>query len=697
MRNKPPAAAAAQQTRTNRDRRLLSFALHATAFLGALLLFQVQPLLGKAVLPWFGGASAVWTTVMLFFQSALVAGYALVFLATRYLRPSARSYGYLVLVIAAACLLPILPTAAWKPTPNDEPVRRILALLAVCVGGPYLLLSMTGPFVQDAYFRAFPARSPYRLFALSNLGSLLGLLSYPFLVEPAFDVPTQANAWTVGFVVFGLLAIFCAWATRNDTPPPSLEQALAARLGLRRILKWIALAFGGSWMMLAVTNHLCQDVATVPLLWVVPLALYLATFILSFEYPAAYRRLPWAIAVLGLILAACATIAWLPAFVGIHLAALFVVCMLCHGELARLRPNPQSLTLYYLCIAVGGAMGGLYVGVIAPLVYTRDWEWIFATVVAFVFAAIIVAAALRQSGRLQSRAVQALYVVAFFAGQGFIAWQHSKQFKDEQIASARNFYGTIMVVNGLDKTTRKPVARVMQSGTTVHGAQVLDEILSHYPTTYYTADSGVGLTLLHLQDVRHPCRVGMIGLGVGTLATYGRPGDVFRFYEINPAVVRLCDDFFTYLRDSRATCTTVLGDARLTLEQEVPQGFDLLVLDAFTGDSIPAHLISVEAFELYLRHLRADGILAVHTSNRHLRLAPVLAAAARQLGLHGLVVNSPENLTEMKYQTEWILLTRDAGSRTWRKLQSDRVVDLATVQTVRLWTDAYSNILGILK
>lgn len=713
MLNTPVAETPPRAVEQGAD-RTLSVALHAAAFLGAFLLFQVQPLLGKAVLPWFGGAAAVWTVVMLFFQTVLVAGYAVVFLTTRFLEPRSRSYVFIICVVAAAALLPILPGASWKPDADVQPVWHIVSLLTACVGGPYFVLSMTGPLVQDWFYRALQGRSPYRLYALSNFGSLCGLLTYPLVVEPFCSLSTQSTIWSGAFVAYAISAIYCAWRVRGFAAPavsvlPAKSQSKQRKKAteaevrdvggdvkptVRRILAWCALAGAGSLMLLATTNHLCQDVASVPLFWIVPLAVYLTTFILCFEYPAAYRRLPYAALTLVLVPLASWRFTGFAFLATANLAMLFVVCMLFHGELVRGRPSPRFLSAYYLCIAVGGALGGLFVGVVAPVIYNRYWEWMIGTFGVMLFAGVAAAASLTNKGRLQSRFSQGAYVAVLLGGLAFVVFEHKKRFDPEEIDSARNFYGVITISAGRDKFTGDVIAFFMRSGTTGHGGQVFGDNRSALPITYYAADTGIGVAIARKQQTAKECRIGVIGLGTGTLAAYGRKDDIIRFYELNPAVIQLCERHFKYLQNSMARCEVVLGDARLSLEHEAPQAYDVLVLDAFSSDAIPTHLLTAEAFEVYLRHLAADGILAIHVSNKHLDLAPVVAAAAERFSFAGLKADTSFDPFKYRLAAEWILLTRDPRTTAWKGLADRHWKDLKTVAPVRLWTDDYSNILA---
>ena len=693
--------------------RAWSFALAGLTFLGAFLLFQVQPLIGKAVLPWFGGAPGAWIVAMLFFQIALVGGYALVYLATKHLSPRTRTWSYVLIVGVATLFMPILPAEAWKHCFTDMPIWHMLLMLSASVGGPYLALAMTGPIVQEWHHRVSPAGSPYRLYALSNLGSLLGLVTYPFLVEPALELAQQATLWSSGYVLYTGLACFCAWkmpttlaaaemmpaAARNTKSGKVTLGVTSERVTFATATTWLLLAAGGSILLLATTNHLCEDVPSTPLMWIGPMIVYLLSFIVAFDKPGWYRRGMWGVATMALTPIACAAYGSFGTTTTLSLLWLFVACLLCHGELVRRKPPPAQLTLFYLVIAAGGALGGIAVGVLAPLLFDRYWEWMLGTTATFVGASWIVLQAM--AGLDTRRGLKLLLVVAMLTGVGMIIVAHRRQFPSLEIDVVRNFYGVVSIDAAFDEATQRPEFVTMRSGVTLHGAQYSPPQQRREPTTYYGRPSGIG-HLLQAPVHEPPRHVGLVGLGSGTLATYGRRGDTLRFYEINPAVVALAQEYFTFLRDTSARTEMIVGDARLSLEQEASQEFDVLVLDAFTGDSIPTHLLTREAFEVYLRHLRPTGILAVHCSNVHLDLPPVIAAAADHYELAGLMIRSPADSSQFLTAATWVLLTRDTTTGAWQRLVSidpstAELADLKHLPRTRLWTDHYSNLLTLLK
>ena len=662
----------------------------ATIFLSSFLLFLVQPLIARLILPWFGGSAAVWTTCMLFFQVLLLAGYAYAHgVARRRYEPLVHT----VLLVAAIATLPIMPAETWKPAGDAEPISRILLLLGATVGLPYFLLASTSPLVQAWFARARPSANPYRLFALSNLASLLALLGYPLVVEPYLSAREQVSAWSWLFGAFAVLCAALAWRTPRPDAQASLAQA-TQRPAARDFAWWLALSATGSVMLLAVTNHLTQNVASVPLLWLVPLTLYLATFIIAFEGGAWYQpRYLWPVLLIALI-----AMAWLlvdteyhyqlALQLGVFLAGLFVGCLFCHSELYRTRPAPAHLTAFYLTVSAGGALGGLLVAVVAPLVFTGYFE------LGAGLAALAVLAALRFLSVGRVAYLTSLIVVL---GVGACATYDGFRHQRDVIVAKRSFYGVLRVKEygaaGEDSHLRRLV-----HGTIMHGEQYMSAARRRTPTTYYTESSGIAAAIHAKED--HPVRIGVIGLGTGTIAAYGRPGDVYRFYDIDANVVRIAREEFTFLADSRASVEIALGDARLTLEREPPQGFDVLAVDAFSSDAIPVHLITREALQTFLRHMKPDGVVAFHVSNRFLELIPVVARLAKELDLQAaLIADDPddEDDTSFKSRSDWVLVSRDAAA-----LKAPAIVEAGAAPAEdrpgwRTWTDDYSNLVQILK
>jgi len=675
------------------------FPLLLAIFTGAFLLFQVQPLLAKYILPWFGGGPAVWTTAMLFFQIFLLGGYAYAHVSVRRLSPRGQAVLHLALLALGLAFLPVAPAEHWKPSGSGDPTIRILLLLSATVGLPYLLCAATSPLIQAWWSRLHPDRPPFRLYALSNLGSLLALVTYPFVVEPALGRHTQSLAWSGGFMLFVIVSAVSAirlWRSPAATAQPARD-ASAAIVAPRRLQQalWVGLPAAASMLLLAVTNQITLDLAPVPFLWVLPLAIYLLSFIITFERERWYSRPAFAGALLP---AACAVI-WLfgntslgaPVQIGMYSIALFVFCMAAHGELARLKPDPRQLTSYYVSIAAGGALGGAFVALVAPRIFTGFLE----LHAAIVLGGILVLVALGTDPRSKLHGgrprwawgVLGVAVLACVVALGLNALASPPG----TIEHSRNFYGLTRVVREGQGTPDDRL--VLYSGDMTHGLQYLDPELRQRPTTWYGEEGGVGTAFGALRS-RHPWTVGAVGLGAGTIAAYGRPGDRFRFYEINPEVVRAARTHFSYLADAKAQIDVVLGDARLSLEREPPQGFDLLVLDAFSSDSIPVHLLTREAFDAYARHMKPDGLIAVHLTNLDFDFVPVVRRQGKHLGWSVVPVHAePED----GWDSDWVLLTRSDEVLASPKVFVARLRAPAAALSSRQWTDDYTNLMSCLK
>lgn len=686
----------------------------ATIFLGAFLLFQVQPILGKYLLPWFGGTPAVWTTCLLFFQVLLLAGYAYGH-ALAGLRARAQLVVHLVLlagslalagVLAARWPSPILPGAGWKPAPGGHPTWEIVRLLAASIGLPFFLLATTAPLVQSWYARVEPEASPYRLYALSNAGSLLALVSYPFLVEPALALGLQGRAWTWAYLAFALGCAACgALAARSRRAQPfGVDQILEQyepRPAAGTMLLWAALAAGGSIMLLAVTNQICQEVAVVPFLWVLPLSLYLLSFILCFHDERwcgrGWLRALLLAAIVAPVLLFFGPYADIRLQIAVFCFTLVAGCMVCHGELVRLRPAPRYLTSFYLMIAAGGAAGGVFVALVAPHLFAGYWEFHLGLWGCCLLALVVL---VRERHRLfyrqGLRAGFYLYVfgLLLLAGElvSHVAWYEHNTEKVE-----RNFYGVVAVYSDYDAQAHAGVY-ALRHGRITHGLEYREGALAGWPTAYFAPESGIGL-LLAGYPRPSPLRVGVVGLGIGTLAAYGHRGEDFRFYEINPAVIRLAGSspYFHYLERSPAQVEIVPGDGRLSLEREQAAGaapFDILVLDAFNSDAPPAHLLTREAFALYLARLKPEGVLAVNVSNRALDLRPVVLAAAERFDLGVAWVYQPPG-DRFHPGSSWMLLARDR-SRLAQPGVARAASSLAGVPRIP-WTDDFSNLFRVLK
>ena len=666
-----------------------------TIFLSAFLLFQVQPMIGKMILPWFGGSASVWTTCMLFFQMTLLLGYLYSHWVVRFLSPRQQSLIHIALLLVSLALLPISPSEAWKPTGAENPTLRILGLLLVSIGLPYFVLSTTGPLVQAWFARERSGQVPYRLFALSNFGSMLALIAYPLAVEPALPTLWQSYMWSGLFACFVISCGLLAWRGRNGQASVHHHHDAQPITALQpgQMSLWAALAACPSILMVADTSFLTENIAPIPLLWVAPLGLYLLSFILCFERHGWYRRrvfLPLlAFGLLALAVLPTLGLNTLPIHVsmGINLAAFFVACMVCHGELARRQPHPSHLTAYYLMLAVGGALGGLFVGVVAPYFFNSNYE----LSVGIVLTGLVVAVAIIPDLRFPRPAWRAAAVagtLAFLALLSAIRIVDHHEESSGAEASLRNFYGTLKVFAREENGYRS-----MLHGQIIHGRQFLAPDKAMLPTAYYSAEGGAGKTLL-TKAQQGPLRVGVVGIGIGTLATYGRPGDYYRLYDIDPLVIDVAQTHFSFLKDTRAQTDIVIGDARLQLEREEPQQFDVLIVDAFSGDSVPIHLLTRQAFELYFRHLKPDGVLAVHITNRYLDLRPVIKTAADHFKRPVRIVDFDGDAERGLFRSRWAIIAADDTFFCNQGFEDSRL--LADRPGFKAWMDDYSSLFAVL-
>ena len=687
----------------------------STIALSAFLLFLVQPIIAKQILPWFGGSSAVWTTCMVFFQCILLAGYFYADTLIRRVSARRQAIVHTALLLLSLAVLPIVASEAFKPQADSEPVGRILLLLAVTIGLPYLMLSTTGPLVQAWYARRFEHGQVYRLYALSNVASLGALIAYPPLIEPLTSVKVQSWAWSAGYAVFAVLAASSAWVAMRGASGAAQPVEVASTAGQpaaapawHRQLLWLTLSALGSVMLLGTTTHITQNVASVPFLWVLPLVLYLTTFILTFDGQGWYRP-SWMVPLAALLaLGMLGALSWrldpqeaapwlqpvrsiMPVTLAVPLygVGLFLACMFCHGELVRRKPHPQHLTRFYLMVSLGGAVGGLLVGVVAPSVY--DWTWEFPQALALT---ALLAAGLSLASRAWWRGG-----LCTLCAVGCLVAYHDYDGYVRQGASdmSRNFYGTLRVQTVEPDSELNARERLLH-GVIIHGEQYRNPDRQREATTYYGPNSGIGLTLQAMREIQgnEPQRAGLIGLGVGTLATYGRKGDHYRIYEINPQVLELAKRRFTYLKQSEAEIVTPLGDARLVLEREAPQRLHVLAIDAFSSDSIPVHLITREAMQAYRRHVVDDGAIVFHITNRYLDLRGVVRQLADQIGWQAVLVVDEPPSDSPQYHSDWVVITRnDWLLELLRK--DDKGTALPGVTGRRPWTDDFNNLFEVLK
>lgn len=696
-----------EQTATDQRRigpRSSTFWFASTTLLGAFLVFQVQPVISKCVLPWFGGTPAVWTTCMLFFQLLLFAGYLYAHVLRTFFGPAAQGVIHIVLLAAAALMLPIEPSDAWKPTGSESPMIHLLWMLAVHVGLPYFVLSSTGPLIQAWMSYQDESDRVYRLYALSNAGSLVALLSYPFLVEPVLSVSNQSVVWSLLFCLFvlfegviatGLLRTNQRSEKPGDTKNRSTPATSTATTSWGTRAAWIGLPALASTTLLVVTNHVCQDIAVIPFLWVLPLSLYLISFIVCFDSPHWYRPKMIAGATMLAILTLQAKHV-LPGSVQLlaeascYMLTLLGVCLLCHGEVARIKPHASRLTQYYAMLSAGGAIGGVIVAVICPFLFDTFLELPLTLGVVTALTCILFFAC--RGWRQADYDWSAVHRLRFPAAALMVAPLLTVTLapQDETIASERNFFGVLAVIKN-DAGVR------LVHGSTIHGMQRHGEH-GREPTTYYGRQSGVGLALSAMQEAHPSLRVGVVGLGCGVLATYGRADDRFDMIEINPAVIEIAQTHFSFLGDSEATITNHVGDGRLVLERMDRAKFDVLVLDAFSSDAIPAHLLTREAIALYQTRLAEGGVLAVHVSNNHLDLAPLVHRLADDAGLSSRVIRGDADVANGIHPSIWVLA--GAGDHFLWDHDSLRVGRPPTAQELTqapLWTDQRHNLVSVLR
>lgn len=715
---------------------LFGFAL----LMAATLSFWVQPLVAKLLLPVLGGSPAVWNTSLVFFQATLLAGYAFAHTASRLLPLRGQALLHLLLIALAALALPIALRTP-PPAPDADPVPWVIATLAVTVGAPFFVLTAASPLLQNWFARTdhAAAADPYFLYVASNVGSMLGLLAYPAALEPLLTLPQQGSLWSAGYAAFALLVGACAVAairSPSARAPMSGHAAQDRPSDIRWMLRCVALGFVPSALLVGVTGYITTDIAAAPLLWVVPLALYLLSFVIAFQrrplIPHAAAMALQVFLLIPLVLVMLFARRDAPLLVLLlHLAAFFVTALVCHGALVRLRPPPARLTAFYLLVSLGGVLGGAFAALLAPIAFDdvleyplglalaallRPGAWprreeVRATIADLAWpAAFAIAAAIlivRDEPPSSLDATPMLLLGVFFALMLFMLRKRPVRFglafsallaaavlapdDDEVLVQTRNFFGIVKVVE-----TGDPSVHRLYHGTTTHGAQnagATDTALE--PLTYYHREGPVGQFFEVFGGTRTTRRVAVVGLGTGTLACYGRADEVWTFYEIDPAVAAIARNptYFTYLRDCPAWIE--LGDARLSLARVADASLGLIVLDAFSSDAIPIHLITEQALRLYLDKLDADGVLLVHISNRYLDLAPVLANLAAAVGIAARMRHDLTDIDANRYGSQWVALARRAAvlapleeTGAWSAPRTD--------PSLGVWRDDYANLLGAL-
>jgi hypothetical protein len=669
----------------------------ATIFLSAFLLFLVQPVIARQILPWFGGSAAVWAICLVFFQSVLLAGYAYADFLIRKLTPRRQLITHSVMLVVSLAWLPIAPGAQWKPTPSDDPTLLILGLLIATIGLPYLMLSTTSPLLQAWYWRHHQTSVPYRLFALSNFASLLALLAYPFAIEPWLPNRGQTLGWSALYVTFVLLCGATGYASYRAAPHPSKPtpeldtqtNSDTSKLAPKQLLTWLALSALGSCLLITITNHITQNIAAVPFLWVLPLSLYLITFILAFDHPRWYVR-PVFMALLAIVVPMMGYMVdshGLGISVVLYAAGLFIGCMFLHGELALTKPTPKHLTAFYLMMSVGGALGSLLIGVVAPLTLSGYYE-LGLVLIAIASLAIVRVWPMHLIVRLAAIGVAITTVVVVAQAM----WRYSVDVR----VMTRNFYGVIRT-----RDYDKPAPyRTMYHGGIKHGGQLLGDENRRAASSYFGPTSGYGRLFASLPD-DGPRTIGVIGLGAGALAVYGRERDTMVFYELDPQVVDVAWTEFTFLSDMPGTVEVVVGDGRLALEREQPRGYDVLAIDAFSGDSIPMHLITREAMAAYVKHLEPDGAIVFQATNRYIDILPVVERLAAE---HGMTAVWVEDIPEVDENgptywlatTDQIIVTRNEALLEAKPIKSGAQA-IPAQPDFPVFTDDYTNLFRILK
>jgi hypothetical protein len=659
-------------------------------FLGPFLLFLVEPIAAKQLLPALGGSAAVWITCLVFFQTALLCAYLYAHWLSRNSQWGLHS---VLLVLAATAAIVWAERSYGVGIGSEHPIATVFVALGAWIGLPFLMLGATSPLLQVWWARTEASEVPYRLFALSNLASLLALGLYPSLIEPHFTLQTQRIGWACGFAAFGVLCMVLTWKTQSVSGRINVdEDSSIPEASLSHKLLWVLLPMGAAMQLSAVTSYLTANIAAIPLLWILPLAVYLITLIFAFQFP---HLLPRGLVARGLIVMLgglaymlSKTEVSLPLRISVlfFLIEVFVSCFFFHSEAVAVRPERASeSTLFYLMFAAGGALGSFVIGIVSPLVFRFNYD----LALTFLVTALLASVVTWKEGWSQ----RMLWAVASIMMAVLVSWLHVA-YQRETIAAVRNFYGTLRVKQ--NHGYPGSVMRTLTNGTIQHGTQYFGtEQLRRTPTTYYAEDSGVGLAMRYCCEGRAR-RFGVIGLGAGTLAAYGRPGDDIKFYEINPAVAPIAENVFTYIRDSGAHIEIVEGDGRLSLLHEAPQRFDVLVVDAFSGDAIPLHLLTTQAVALYRKHLTPSGILAFHISNQHVDLEPPVALLAKAAGMEAVRISTGPKDEIGEFGATWMLVTDNAGILALPEVAS-RARPAAIKDGLKVWTDDYSSLLPVLR
>lgn len=670
-----------------------------TIGLSAFLIFNLQPMISKIILPFFGGSSYIWITCLIFFQSILLAGYATSHFIAKNMNLAKQVVFYALLIVLSLLLIPIQIRFIHT---DSSPVAAILVLLFASVGLPYFLLSTTSPTVQHWIVadKKDRARNPYVQYAVSNTGSLAGLLSYPFIVEPLYSNSRQTSIWSWGFILYIVLLSLClvkyVAAVRNrkntiawSNPGPS-HDLFIEKIAAQTKIKWLYQALIPCASLVVFTNYMTVDIANFPLLWVLPLCVYLISFIICFLWPAVSRPSPTRsvsvlvpVVVMSFILFGNlnAGLIWK---ILVSLVSLFAICMFFHGNLEQSKPEPKNLTSFYLYLSMGGCLGGILAGIAAPMMFSSIVEFHMVIIASFFFMLSPYVAKTRKKIRIVFQTATWLLVAATYLGQEVFL-------PPTLVLQARSFYGTYYVDDFPTIPGKQVAHRLLKMGTTNHGGQARDLENKLYPIAYYHEYTGVGKSLLKIPNLKN---IGMVGLGTGVLALYGKKGQHFDFFEIDPIVVDIAKQHFDNLKASAADIRYFVGDARITLRKMPKNHYDMLVMDAFSSGAIPTHLLTLEAMQELLETIKLDGVILYHISSRYLNLLPVLECNARKLGLFIKINENPPIESTLKLSAKWVVLTKSKrklnmlvlDDPTWKTPPGDEIC----------WTDESSNIWSVI-
>ncbi len=682
---------------------MIAFGL--SIFLSAFLLFIAQPLLAKKLLPWFGGGPAVWLSIVLFFQTILLLGYLYAYGLTKLKNIHWQVKIHLSLFLVSLIFIPTIPLESQVLLTTWPPVGVFCILFStLCL--PAIIICASSPLLQYWYCHCYKTEYPYRFYGLSNAGSLIGLLAFPFLLEPFLGLQFQLYGWSLLYLLYLGCASICLYLVYQKAPTFDLNtQQTPALLNRFSAFMWVAFTFLSSALLLTVTQIILQDVAGFPLLWVVPLSLYLISFIVTFSFPKVYVNFVW----IGLFIVLCAILFYffshhtlmLTTQIALFSGLLFSGCMICHGEIYRLKPDKSHLTTYYLFIALGGVLGGLFVNLIAPLIFNQWWDFYLTIFGILLFAGIYLG--LKEQSQFIRRSVKGVWLFAFVI-LGFLLFLHLDKINEDVVHNHRNFFGSFEVTERFPRSEEFRY-RTLTNGNILHGKQFLFLPKRNKATTYYSHQSGIGLAieyerLLHKKASTSPgVSVGVIGLGTGTIAALLNHHDSLRFYEIDPDIETIARSYFYYLTDSSAKTEVVIGDGRVKLNEELNKTgshqFDILAIDAFSGDSIPVHLLTLEALELYLSHLTPKGILAFHISSRYLDLFPPLQALASKLNIFMFTTHNSEDLENGIFSSQWVLLSKNPEIGSFLYMNHSLLFPPERIFTV--WTDDYNYLLSIIR